>query len=73
MGGNAFSPFNIHGIRNSHLMFADVVFVAFKANLKTCQSLELILDTYSKLTSLTINKDKSHPFLYHSSALVVKR
>lgn len=54
-------------------MFADDVFVAFKANLKTCQSLKLILDTYSKLTSLTINKDKPDHFFYHSSALVVKR
>lgn len=57
---NKITPFSLRGTMVSHLMFADDLLLAFRANHKSCSIVLQILRVFQNLTHLRVNLDKSH-------------
>lgn len=69
---NKFTPFNIKGIKVSHLMFANDLIFSFRANLKTCNGVLSTLNLFANLTNLTVSLDKSNVYFPKRCSLTTK-
>lgn len=63
-----FSPINLHGIKISHLIFANDLLVAFRGNNRSYQTLQGILDKDEGLTNLAVNRLTSEIFFHLRSS-----